>query len=226
MVAISKSVKQSLIDVLDTPVDRIRTIYNGTNLSRFEYVQRGEDKDVLELIHVGRLIQEKGVQLVIKTVAALDESIRVRYRIVGDGPYREELERVARECDRFDRIEFLGSRDDVPELLQSADVFIHMPEWEEGFGIAVVEAMSAGLICVCAVSGAMPEIITDGVNGFLISKGDEEALKDTLLKIYNMSSEDRNKISREAHGRAEDFSINRYVHNLDDLVSGVWHEDI
>lgn len=226
VVAISKSVKKSLIDVLDTPANRIRTIYNGTDLGRFPYRTRTYEGDRLELIYVGRLIEEKGVQMVIKAIAVLDENVNVRYRIVGDGPYRAELERIAAECDKHGRIEFLGSRDDVPELLQTADVFIHMPFWEEGFGIAVVEAMSAGLICVCALSGAMPEIITDQTDGYLLEKGNEEALRDTLIKISAMSAEDKIRISEAAHRRAEDFSINRYVHNLDDLVSGRWNEDV
>ncbi len=220
VVAISDSVKQSLIDVFDTPVNKIKTIYNGTNLERFPYVGRSNDGGRLELMYVGRLIREKGVQLVIKTVAELDESVNVRYRIVGDGPYRTDLEQITAECDKLGRIEFLGSRDDVPELLQTADVFIHMPEWEEGFGIAVVEAMSAGLICVCAYSGAMPEIITDGVDGFLIRKGDGEALRETLLMIGAMSSEARDRISTAAHRRAGDFSIEKYVSNIDALITG------
>ena len=231
VVAISESVRQSLLDVFDTPRDKIRLIYNGTDLSRFPMKDRspasGEtgphSEDGLNLIFVGRLIPEKGVQDVLTTLNGMPE-LKYRFKIVGDGPYREDLEKLSVELNLQDKVEFLGSRDDVPGLLSSADVFIHMPRWEEGFGIAIVEAMSEGLICVCARSGAIPEIITDKVNGFLVEKGNSGQLSDTLMRISRLSDEERMVIAKAAHSRAEDFSIEEYVNNLDDLISGEWHE--
>lgn len=55
----------------------------------------------------------------------------------------------------------MGTRYNIPELLNDADIFIHMPEWEEGFGITIIEAMAAGVICVCSNNGAISEIINN-----------------------------------------------------------------
>ncbi|MBO4899422.1 MAG: glycosyltransferase family 4 protein [Lachnospiraceae bacterium] len=231
VIAISESVRQSLLDVFDTPKEKIRLIYNGTDLSRFpmkDEVSAPDETsapsgDKLNLIFVGRLIPEKGVQDVLTTLSKMHD-FKYHFNIVGDGPYREELETLSRELDLQDKVEFLGSRDDVPELLSASDVFIHMPRWEEGFGIAIIEAMSKGLICICAQSGAIPEIITDKVNGFLVEKGNPDQLAETLLYASRMTSGERDVIAKAAHSRAEDFSIEKYVKNLDDLISGEWHE--
>ena len=218
VVAISQSVKQSLLDVLNTPEDKISVIYNGTDLAVFPYVPRKHSGEILELMFTGRLIPEKGVQLTIRALSEVDDISHYHFRIVGDGPYRRDLEKLAEELGVGDITEFLGSRSDVPELIKTADVFIHMPIWAEGFGISVTEAMSSGCICVCADNGAMPELITDGEDGYLVGKEDHIALAHKLEEIYRMSATDKERIALAAHSKAGVFSIERFVRDLDELA--------
>ncbi len=219
VVAISESVKRSLLEVMDTPEQKISIIYNAVDLRGFPYKERKYSADVCELIYVGRLVPQKGVQITLHALAQVDDKDRFRLRIVGDGDYRDELVRLADELGITDRVEFLGSRRDVPELLNSADVFIHMPVWAEGFGIAVAEAMSAGCICVCAANGAMPELITDGEDGFLVGIEDTAALAIVLNRISLMSADEKKTLAVAAHNKAKQFSTDIFVNKLDELAT-------
>ena len=219
-VAISNAVKQSLIEYLGVPENHITVIYNGTVLSRFHPAEH-RPEETLRLIYVGRLIEEKGVQTILKALASLPE-VDYRFTVVGDGDYREPLQALARELGIADRVAFLGTRADVPELLADADVFMHLPDCAEGFGIAVVEAMASGLICVCGDRGALPEIVEDGVSGILVRNNDPAALAETLRAISrDPDSETYRNLRAGAVNAARNYSIEAFAGKLDRLLEEV-----
>lgn len=216
-VAISNSVKDSLVEYLGLPGSRITVIYNGAILERF-HRGRTEGGKTLRLIYVGRLIEEKGVQTILQALGHLRDA-DCRLTIVGDGDYRAPLQAIAKELDIDSMVQFLGTRDDVPELLADSDVFVHLPDCAEGFGIAVVEAMASGLICVCGDRGALPEIVEDGVSGFIVEKNDPERLAQLLRAIAeDPNSEIYETIRGNAVEASRQFSIEAFSTKLDDLV--------
>ena len=216
-VAISNSVKDSLVEYLGLPGSRITVIYNGAILERF-HRGRTEGGKTLRLIYVGRLIEEKGVQTILQALGYLRDA-DCRLTIVGDGDYRAPLQAIAKELDIDSRVQFLGTRDDVPELLADSDVFVHLPDCAEGFGIAVVEAMASGLICVCGDRGALPEIVRDGSSGFIVEKNDPERLAQLLRAIAeDPNSEIYETIRGNAVEASRQFSIEAFSTKLDDLV--------
>lgn len=216
-VAISNSVKDSLVEYLGLPGSRIAVIYNGAILERF-HRGRTEGGKTLRLIYVGRLIEEKGVQTILQALGYLRDA-DCRLTIVGDGDYRAPLQAIAKELDIDSRVQFLGTRDDVPELLADSDVFVHLPDCAEGFGIAVVEAMASGLICVCGDRGALPEIVRDGSSGFIVEKNDPERLAQLLRAIAeDPNSEIYETIRGNAVEASRQFSIEAFSTKLDDLV--------
>ena len=216
-VAISNSVKDSLVEYLGLPGSRITVIYNGAILERF-HRGRTEGGKTLRLIYVGRLIEEKGVQTILQALGYLRDA-DCRLTIVGDGDYRAPLQAIAKELDIDSRVQFLGTRADVPELLAASDVFVHLPDCAEGFGIAVVEAMASGLICVCGDRGALPEIVEDGVSGFLVKNNDPERLAEIVRAIAgNPNSEAYAKIRANAVTAAGRFSIEAFTAKLDALI--------
>jgi glycosyltransferase involved in cell wall biosynthesis len=218
VVAISNSVKNSFTKYFSTSEKSIVTIYNGVNIDAFSISNR-IPSDKIEIIYVGRLIKEKGVQNILYALEGIE--IDYHLKIVGDGPFRGELVKITEEHNLKD-VEFCGSRGDVPELLNSSEIFIHMPNWEEGFGITVVEAMAAGKICIVANSGAMPEIITDGVNGFIVEKGNILALKEKIQEVSkDINSEYMQQIRENAVKRARDFSIENFARNLDKQIANI-----
>lgn len=216
-VAISNSVKDSLVEYLGLPGSRITVIYNGAILERF-HRGRTEGGKTLRLIYVGRLIEEKGVQTILQALGYLRDA-DCRLTIVGDGDYRAPLQAIAKELDIDSRVQFLGTRDDVPELLADSDVFVHLPDCAEGFGIAVVEAMASGLICVCGDRGALPEIVNDGRSGFIVEKNDPERLAQILRAIAeDPNSEIYENIRTNALEASRQFSVEAFSAKLDNLI--------
>jgi glycosyltransferase involved in cell wall biosynthesis len=94
-----------------------------------------------------------------------------------------------------------------------------MPEWEEGFGITVVEAMASGKVCIVADCGAMSEIISDRINGFLVPKGNVIALSKTIQNVAEqINSAEIDEIRKNAVERAQFFSIKNFTEKLDAII--------
>jgi len=132
--------------------------------------------DGATILYVGRLTPEKGVDTLLRALALLDRSVRLR--IVGAGPERNTFERLAAVLGISERAEFIGAVIDRAELTREyreADVFV-LPSRSEGFGYVLLEAMATGTPIVATAVGAIPDLIRDGWNGVLVSKDDPVSL--------------------------------------------------
>lgn len=204
--------------------DKLVRIYNGVDTNAFSPKKRASAADVLRIIYVGRLEKVKGIQNILKGLSELKE-IKYHFNIVGDGSYRNNLEQLTEKLNISGRVSFLGTRRDIPELLCHSDVFVHLPDCEEGFGITVIEAMAAGKIVIVNDHGALPEIVTDGVNGFVVRDG-KRTFTETVAEIYDDLSKENSlllleQIESNAYSRAKDFSIQKYAEALDCLIGSV-----
>lgn len=217
VIAISEFVKQSILKKVPIKKEKIHVVYNGINVSQYKF-NAVKDKDTLHIIFVGRLIREKGVHVLIDSMKKLSNDCDAFLTIVGDGPARVELEKQVKTLNLNDRIIFTGIRNDIPNLLSNSDIFVHPAVWEEGFGITIIEAMASGLICVAFNKGAIPEILQNGKNGFIVEETSSEALYKQLVQIYeNIQSDGIAKIREAAINRAKHFSIEKVVDRLDEL---------
>ena len=221
VVAISKSVQQSIEVIFKVSKEKIEVIYNGTDTKKIHPRVRQKIDESVKLLYVGRLIEEKGVQTTIAALATLPASLEWTFDIVGDGPYRGTLEQQVKKANLSEKVHFCGSCNNVPEILNDHDVFVHMPNWEEGFGITVIEAMAAGMVCICLRKGGIPEIIENGSDGILVDS--KEDLIKILKKIMiNGFEEETQKISKAALIKAKKFSIERFTSELDLYINDVY----
>lgn len=156
------------------------------------------------VISVGRLVPEKGVDILIAAFARLAPPARLV--IVGQGPSRARLEAEARQSGIGDRVEFTGalSPDDIAVRLSGADVFVMpsrtLPYWKEQFGRALTEAMACRVAVVASDSGAIPEVIGDA--GVLVPEGDPAALAEALVGL-RAHPERREDLAARGQARAE-----------------------
>ncbi len=130
---------------------------------------------------VARMAPPKDHALMLSALAAVQAPFLLR--LIGDGPDRSALEAQARELGIADHIEWLGVRSDVPELLADAHIFALVSR-QEGFSLAILEAMRAGLPVVASDVGGVTEAVRDGHNGIVVPRGDLAGLTgalDTLL---------------------------------------------
>ncbi|MBT3433753.1 MAG: glycosyltransferase [Nitrospinaceae bacterium] len=147
----------------------------------------GERPDVFTVGFVGRLVHEKGVDLMIRALFELKGQWRAI--VVGDGPERGKLESMLRELGLSDRIEFAGWVDhfEIPGFLQRLHTLVlpsrSVERWKEQFGHVLIEAMSAGAVAVGSNSGEIPHVIGD--EGLIFPEDDVNALAGHLQKLLD-----------------------------------------
>jgi N-acetyl-alpha-D-glucosaminyl L-malate synthase BshA len=139
-------------------------------------------KDCAVLVHISNFRPVKRVMDVIKTFERVRGQIPARLVMVGDGPDRAEAETYCREHGIASEVRFTGKQLDVGSVLACADLFL-LPSATESFGLAALEAMSYGVPVVAAAVGGVPEVIREGVDGFLRPMGDVDAMAEAALRI-------------------------------------------
>ncbi len=212
-IANSQVTAQRLRDV-DVPDQRIDVKYLGVPVP--DAPPTRDPSAELTVLYLGRLVDCKGPDLVIRAFdLACRQGLEARLVIAGSGPMPKQRETERARPAAAGRVELLGAVDarTAGELLRSADVFTAhnclgpISRQEEAFGVSIAEAMAEGLPVVSGVSGSLPEIIDDGVEGILVLPGDVEAHAEAFLKLAN-DPELRARMGRRGWQRARrDFSL-------------------
>ncbi len=148
--------------------------------------EEGFEQSDLLFVTIGRPDPQKNHSLAIQAL----ERVRVNHQdafllIVGrraSAETQRELDKLARACGVADRVRFLGSRTDIPEILSAADVFMLSSDYE-GNPLTVMEAMAAGRPVVSTAVGGVPELVQEGVTGFLAPAGDAQRLAGAMSKL-------------------------------------------
>ena len=177
--------KQALAMLENIPLEKIGVIYNGIDLNRVIQKKDYTIKDTLRLITIGRLETQKNHQMLLRVLRVLRLRIDrpVHLQIVGAGSLQSELKATARHLGIINDVEFLGLREDVPNLLNQADIFL-LSSLFEGMPNVLLEAMATGLPTVStAVDGAL-EISEDGKVGFLVRPDDINAMAEKIILLY------------------------------------------
>lgn len=157
LIAVSDTVKKVMIEQDGVPEKKIRTIVNGINLDAV--IARGARPfhDLPRLISVGRLYAQKDHATILKALALVKRPWRLR--IVGAGPLEHQLRALAERLGIASRVEWLGARDDVPQLLAASDIFLFPSRWE-GLGLAALEAAAAGVPIIASDLPPLREVLS------------------------------------------------------------------
>lgn len=175
---------------------------------------RREAAPTARLLFIGRLDREKGVELLLRSFAALPDRARgVELRIGGQGPLRPALEALARSLGIADRVAFLGWLDagSVEAELARAWALVVPSLWAEPLGLVAVEAVSRGVPVVVSANGGLAEIVEPGVTGLLFPNGDAGALVDCLGRIITGAAFPSRSLPEAAVERAR-WRFNRATH--------------
>lgn len=178
----------------------------------------GSESPELRVAMTARFSQQKDHLLLLRTIAGLRTPWRLS--LIGDGPLRPAAELEAARLGIADRVEFLGDRRDVPELLATAHVFVLTSNWE-GLPISIIEAMRAGLPVISSDVGGVNELVEDGKTGFLVPRGDAAALLDRLGAL---AKDRRLRASMGSAGRTRylsSFSEEQMLEKIIGLYRGV-----
>lgn len=184
--------------------------------SHLEVIRGGVDTDLwrasdrdsatrLEILNVGRLAPVKGQALLVDAIAQLGKrGVDVHCRIVGDGPEREQLARRITELGLHDSVELTGpvGQDQIRELYEQADVFC-LPSFREGLPFVLIEALSMELAVVATRIMGIPELVTDGRSGLLVTPARVDELAEALERLS------RDRELRISLGRAGRQTVQR-----------------
>jgi glycosyltransferase involved in cell wall biosynthesis len=160
---------------------RARVIHNGVDVARFRPAAGPRGSGPPTFVTVAYLIPDKGIDVLLRAFARARVG-GARLRIVGDGPVMPDLQVLARELGLGGRVLFVGLRNDVPDQLRQADVFVH-PTFRDGLPNAPAEAMACGLPVIASRAGGVPELVEDGASGLLVPPGDVDALAAAIERL-------------------------------------------
>lgn len=190
IIAVSEKAKKELIKA-GVRKEKIIVIPNGIDLEMIEKVKPANEG--FDVIYVGRLVKDKNVDVLLKSIALVKEKIpRIRVAVVGDGPERKNLESLAKNLGIRKNVKFFGfikRYEDVIALMKSSKVFV-LPSTREGFGIVCLEALACGLPII-AIKDQLGFKIREGKDGFLV-KLDEGEIAEKIIKARKI----RVKLSR------------------------------
>ncbi|AJH77158.1 N-acetyl-alpha-D-glucosaminyl L-malate synthase BshA [Heyndrickxia coagulans] len=186
--AVSDALVRQTYDLI-RPQKNISTVYNFVDERVYRKMEAGhlkQDYGISEkekvLIHVSNFRAVKRVPDVVKAFAKVRAQMPAKLLLVGDGPEMTVVSRLVAQCGIEKDVLFLGKQDRIEELYAISDLMLLLSE-KESFGLVALEAMACGVPCIGTRVGGIPEVITDGMNGYLCGLGDVEAVAGKAIRL-------------------------------------------
>jgi glycosyltransferase involved in cell wall biosynthesis len=214
------------------PAERVFVIPNGVDTARFaplpdaasvrHEIGVGPTDPVVSIVAVLR--PEKNHELFLDVVRRVtQQTADAKFLIVGDGPRREQLEQLAAELGVAASVRFLGTRDDVPRLLSTSNVFA-LTSHNEASPVSILEAMSVGKPVVATNVGSIGEAVSDGHTGYLVPSGDAAAFAQCVVELVE------NPLRAQAMGVAAReavvarWSVDAMVRGYERLIASIYQQ--
>lgn len=227
MLPISNFWKRRLM-ALGCPEDRIRIHHMGVDCTQFDSHPRTlGDGETANIVSIGRFIEKKGMEYGVQAVAALlKRGRRITYNIVGDGPGRSAIEKIIAEAGCGEHIRLLGwrTKDDIAKILSNSHILLAPSVTaadgdQEGIPVVLMEALSMGIPVVSTLHTGIPELVEEGVHGYLVPERDVPALAKKLGALIDeadrwpeMGRSGRAKVEREFNNeRLNDDLVELYA---------------
>lgn len=227
--------KQDYARALRFPAGTVRFVPGvGVDLQRFGEVpapsaelrrEFGLAADDFVVLSVGELNDNKNHATVLRAMAHPDAP-RLQYLICGNGPRRQQLEELSHELGVGERLQFLGYRRDIPNILGLADVFC-LPSFREGLPLALMESMAAGRPVVCSGIRGNVDLIEPDMGGIVVERADDVSGFAQAFGVLASDSERRNAMGNRNRERAQGFSRDAVaaaligIYGLDDAFKDV-----
>ena len=214
-IAISSVIKQNLLDTTALTENKIRILFNGVDLKKFDpdNADRNKLRNELEIQEnalligmTGRFSPGKGHEDFLLAITELNKKYpKVKYVVVGEASrgedeYEKKIKQIAEESG-IKNITFTGYRTDIPDVLAALDVFV-FPSHAEAFGVGLIEAMAMGKASVAANSDGVLDIVNDKVDGLFFNSRDGLALA-AKIEMLIKDSELRKQLGANARKKAQ-----------------------
>ncbi|MBD3228721.1 MAG: glycosyltransferase [Candidatus Lokiarchaeota archaeon] len=204
IIAISKTIKNELIENYKINPNKVHIIYNGINLNRFKIKNKTQNKNGNKIVlYVGRLSSIKGPQLILKIIPDIVKDYKnVRFHFIGNGPLYKYFKAISKRSP-YIKIKRFIPHYNIPEIYAYSDLCI-IPSYYEPFGLVALEAIASRTPILASNVGGLSEILKGYDEDVLIPIENLEILKNRVSSIL---TNDRGKISQK---KAKDFLENNY----------------
>lgn len=222
-IAISELQRIELLDYGVAPESRIVIVPLGLDIGRFAGADRAAERralgiapEALVVVAVGRLVPIKRLERLVSAIATIRAGIpAVRLYLVGDGDARPSIEAAVDAAGIRAITTFAGWTADSRPWFAAADV-VALTSDREGTPLSLIEAAASGRPIVATAVGGVPDVVADGVSGFLVRPDDEAALADRLRRLLS-DERLRHQMGKEGRGSVERFDARHLADRLDTL---------
>lgn len=218
--------------IVELGCDPVKSVVHhiGVDCGRFTFSPRRPSVDGrVRVVSIARMVEKKGLTFGIRAVARVAKQFpKLEYVIIGDGPLRPGLERLVDELDEASRVRFVGwqAQEQVVQTLSESHILL-VPSVtarngdQEGTPTVLMEAAAMGMPIVSTLHSGIPEIVQDGVSGYLVAEKDIEALSDrlALLLAHPDHWEDMGRAGRKIV--EERFNMDSLSVELDDIFTNL-----
>lgn len=188
----------------NTNIKDVRCLYLGTNLP--EIKRKSHRQKVPQLLFVGRLVEKKGlIYLILACKVLRSKGVSFKLHIIGDGPLRTKLQNEVIQAELTDYVVFYGAQQHnfILDMMSKCDIFV-LPSVvaenkdSEGLPVVIMEAMNAGMLVISTYHSGIPELVQDGINGFLVREGDFVNLAKVIEKAFNLKVTTKEALTNQA----------------------------
>lgn len=221
--AVSSDLRKDTYDQFNVTKE-IQVIPNFIDLDRFKKQKKDHFKkaicpnDEKLIVHTSNFRKVKRVQDVVKVFNEIRKTVPAKLLLVGDGPERSAIEKLAEQSCSMEDVRFLGKLEAVEEVLSVSDLFLMTSE-KESFGLAALEAMACEVPLISTNAGGLPELNIDGVTGYLCDVGDIGNMAKKALQI--LDKDNLPKFKEAALKRAQEFELSNILPMYENLYKQV-----
>jgi len=210
---VSEDLKKETFEHFDITND-IKVIPNFIDLERFQKQPKEHFRKAIcpnnerLVVHTSNFRRVKRVEDVLATFCKLRKVVPSKLLHIGDGPERQQMEELSREICEPEDVRFLGKLEQVEEVLSVSDLFLLTSE-KESFGLAALEALACEVPVISTNAGGLPELMKDGVSGFLCDVGDTDEMAKKAIHI--LDEKNLAKFKKGALARAKEFDLHKIL---------------
>ncbi|WP_277585418.1 N-acetyl-alpha-D-glucosaminyl L-malate synthase BshA [Psychrobacillus antarcticus] len=224
--AVSHSLAEETMDLI-APNKSIETIYNFIDEREYTKKDPGNLKELLGIkpdekvvIHVSNFRKVKHVPDIVKSFQLIHQKVPSKLLLVGDGPEKHPIMESIKGTSIENDVLFLGKQDSLSELYAIADLMLLLSE-KESFGLVILEAMACGVPCIGTNVGGIPEVITNGQNGYTVELGDCEKVAEYGVKILQNPTLHKQIVDRSLEIIQDRFSSKSIVEQYEAMYERV-----
>jgi len=224
----SKLAESITVNKYNVSSNKVRTIYNAIDLSKFNSDISKKKNGKITGIIIASITKNKNHLSLIEALIKINKKEKLEdfeFLLVGkkkdDGIYNSIFEDIKKNK-LEDKIKFLGVREDIPEILNNCD-FLVVPSFHEGFPNVLMEAMATKTFVIATKVGGIPELISDNSTGFLIPTPSVKDIENIILKYLNANREKINEIVNKAYLRIQEYNWDNIFKEINSIyATGKW----